>query len=70
MAYGQTGSGKTHTIFGPPNILDKAGKGLFGTDIIEEYGLFPRGMITIFNILKENRLKYPKEKMILTAAAV
>ena len=51
MAYGQTGSGKTHTMFGPPGILRKAALGQFGVDITPDYGLFPRGMITIFNML-------------------
>ena len=42
MAYGQTGTGKTHTIFGAPGVMDKAGRGEFGTSCPPEYGLCPR----------------------------
>jgi hypothetical protein len=59
MAYGQTGSGKTHTVFGPPGILARAGAGEYGTDIHHDYGLFPRGVITIFRRVEELRAHQP-----------
>jgi len=52
MAYGQTGTGKTHTMFGPPGLMARAAAGEFGTEVIEEYGLFPRGMIELYNRLQ------------------
>ena len=48
MAYGQTGSGKTHTVFGPPGIMAKAGAGQLGHGICADYGIFPRGLWTIY----------------------
>ena len=53
LAYGQTGAGKTHTMFGPPGIMAKAGKGDFGTDVCEDYGLFPRSVVQIYRRLNE-----------------
>ena len=70
MAYGQTGSGKTHTMFGPPGILRKAALGQFGVDITPDYGLFPRGMITIFNMLNNVRAANPGKTYVLTCSAV
>jgi len=35
-------------MFGPPGILEQAAFGKFGTDIDKNYGIFPRGMLTIF----------------------
>ena len=52
IAYGQTGSGKTHTMFGTPGILRDAALGKFGHEVTPNYGLFPRGMIAIFKMLK------------------
>ena len=62
MAYGQTGSGKP-TMFGPPGILRKAALGQFGVDITPDYGLFPRGMITIFNMLNNVRTSNQEKPM-------
>jgi len=42
-------------MFGPPGILEKAAYGQFGNNIDKNYGLFPRGMITIFEKLKSER---------------
>jgi kinesin family protein C2/C3 len=70
MAYGQTGSGKTHTVFGPPGILSRAGSGEYGTDIHQDYGLFPRGIITIFRRVEELRQLNPGQTFVLTCAAV
>jgi len=69
MAYGQTGSGKTHTMFGPPGIMAKASNGTFGYDIIPEYGMFPRGLITIYSKLQELK-KTSQEKFVMTVSAV
>jgi len=55
MAYGQTGTGKTHTMFGPPGYMARASKGEFGMKVIPEYGLFPRGMIELYNKLQALR---------------
>ena len=55
LAYGQTGSGKTHTMFGPPGILAEAAGGPFAAGIWPHYGLFPRGMIAIFERVRELR---------------
>ena len=70
MAYGQTGSGKTHTVFGPPGILSRAGAGEYGTEIHPDYGLFPRGVLTIFRKVAELRKLQPGKTFVLTCAAV
>jgi hypothetical protein len=48
MAYGQTGSGKTHTVFGPPGIMAKAGAGELGHGLHADYGIYARGLWTIY----------------------
>lgn len=55
LAYGQTGSGKTYSIFGPPGIMSEAGSGKFGTEIISDYGLFPRIALKVVDMLSENQ---------------
>ena len=65
MAYGQTGTGKTHTMFGPPGIMERAGKGQYnGIEIEDTYGIFPRSLIHIFHRAKEDN------NCILTCSAV
>ena len=68
LAYGQTGSGKTHTVFGPPGLMERAGSGEFGTEIIPEYGLFPRALYAILDRLQE--LRASGRILVLTASAV
>ena len=68
LAYGQTGSGKTHTTFGPPGLMDRAGKGEFGTEVIPEYGLFPRALMAILDRL--GSLDSGGNRALLTASAV
>ena len=71
MAYGQTGSGKTHTMFGPPGIMQRAGNGEYSSNINEDYGLYPRGLINITNMVNElNRNGDDHMKYILTASAI
>ena len=70
LAYGQTGSGKTHTMFGPPGILQKAACRKFGTEIHSDYGLFPRGLIKIFDTLEQKRKENPGKTYVLTCSAV
>eukprot|EP00946_MAST-07B_sp_MAST-7B-sp1_P002458 g2458.t1 len=48
MCYGQTGTGKTHTIFGPPGIMECAGRGDFGLSEPDGYGIFPRALLEIY----------------------
>ena len=56
MAYGQTGSGKTHTMFGPPGIMARAAAGEYGDrDCCPDYGLFPRGLLAVFEAVEELR---------------
>jgi len=69
MAYGQTGSGKTHTMFGPPGFMAKAARGDFGYDIAPEYGMFPRGLITIYSRLQELK-KTTQENFVVTVSVV
>ena len=65
LAYGQTGSGKTHTTFGPPGLMERAGRGEFGTDVIPEYGVFPRALMAIID-----RVAAAGSNFLLTASAV
>jgi len=65
MAYGQTGTGKTHTMFGPPGIMERAGKGQYGCGIETTYGLFPRAIIHIFQ-----RAKALGDACVLTCSAI
>ena len=46
----QTGSGKTHTMIAPPNTFVKYDSNI--SDIPDEFGLFPRTIITIFNMVQ------------------
>jgi hypothetical protein len=68
MAYGQTGSGKTHTMFGPPGIMARAAAGEYGTTCCPDYGLFPRGLIAIFEAFQDMRSL--GGAVVLTASAV
>ena len=68
MAYGQTGSGKTHTMFGPPGIMGRAAAGQYGDDMCAEYGLFPRGVLEIFDAVE--RMRAAGAQVVLTASAV
>jgi len=68
MAYGQTGSGKTHTVFGPPGIMGRAATGEYGNEMCPEYGLFPRGLLAIFDAVE--RMRQAGEAAVLTASAV
>lgn len=70
LAYGQTGSGKTHTMFGPPGIMQKAACRKFGTEVHPDYGLFPRGMVKIFDMLEQKRKENPGKTYVLTCSAV
>ena len=70
IAYGQTGSGKTYTMFGPPGCMKKAAIGEYGRDVHEDYGLFPRGLIDIFNRLAELKISDPCNSYVLTCSAV
>ena len=58
MAYGQTGSGKTHTMFGPPGIMARAASGQLGDGVCAEYGLFPRGVLEIFDAVEAMKAKH------------
>ena len=68
LAYGQTGSGKTHTTFGPPGLMERAGRGEFGTELVAEYGLFPRALYAILDRMVEKRSA--GRKLLLTASCV
>ena len=68
MAYGQTGSGKTHTMFGPPGIMGRAADGQYGDDMCSDYGLFPRGVLEIFDAVE--RMRAAGAQAVLTASAV
>ena len=68
LAYGQTGSGKTHTTFGPPGLMERAGNGDFGTELVAEYGLFPRALYTILDRVQEMRAA--GRTLVLTASCV
>lgn len=70
LAYGQTGTGKTHTTFGPPGTMARAGAGDFGADVIDDYGLFPRGMFAALARLHERRASGDGRRYVLTCAAV
>ncbi|KAK3234898.1 hypothetical protein CYMTET_54874 [Cymbomonas tetramitiformis] len=68
MAYGQTGSGKTHTMFGPPGIMARAAAREFGDEVCPDYGMFPRGLIAIFEAVE--LMRQSGEAAVLTASAV
>jgi kinesin family protein 4/21/27 len=59
-------------MFGPPGIMDCAGRGEYGDGVCPEYGLFPRGMIEIFRQLQEHRHSAEGQGMayVLTVSAV
>ena len=55
-------------MFGTPGIMERAAMGEFGFNVCPEYGLFPRGIIDIFNklqIMETSNMSY-----VLTASAV
>ena len=64
-AYGQTGTGKTHTMFGPPGIMERAGRGDYGVAVDAGYGIFPRALLAIFA-----RARALGEKCVLTCSAI
>ena len=68
MAYGQTGSGKTHTMFGPPGIMGRAAAGEYGDSLCPGYGLFPRGLLAVFEACEEQRRA--GATVVLTGSAV
>lgn len=68
MAYGQTGSGKTHTMFGPPGIMARAAAGEYGNSCCPDYGLFPRGLLAIFEACQD--MRSAGSAVVLTASAV
>ena len=68
MAYGQTGSGKTHTMFGPPGIMARAAAGEYGDSCCADYGLFPRGLLYIFQAYLD--MRSAGGAAVLTASAV
>ena len=68
LAYGQTGSGKTHTTFGPPGLMQRAGNGEFGTEVIDEYGLFPRALYAIIDRVQE--MNSTGRRLVLAASCV
>ena len=68
MAYGQTGSGKTHTIFGPPGIMARAATGDYGDELCDEYGIFPRGILHIYEAV--DAIKQAGAAVVLTASVV
>ena len=70
MMYGQTGSGKTHTVFGPPGIMERAGRGEHHIDVHQDYGLCPRVLIDVFGRLQNMRTSNPGTGYVLTASAV
>ena len=57
MCYGQTGSGKTHTMFGPPDLMRRAGSGIWGMNVMDDYGICPRGIIEIVKRLQEMKVQ-------------
>jgi len=70
IAYGQTGSGKTHTMFGPPGSMERAAKGAYGLKVHEDYGLFPRSLLNIFDRLNELNKVDTSNSYVITCAAV
>jgi len=70
MAYGQTGTGKTHTMFGPPGLMARAAAGEFGVEVISEYGLFPRGVIELYNRLQQLQSSGTGVDYVMTVSAV
>eukprot|EP01052_Picozoa_sp_SAG31_P045042 SAG31_NODE_8080_length_1526_cov_1.935529_1_plen_368_part_10 len=68
VAYGQTGSGKTHTMFGPPGIMGRAAAGEHGDSVCPDYGLFPRGLLAVFDACIAMRKS--GAAVVLTASAV
>ena len=45
-------------MFGPPGMMARAANGDYGFEIAEDYGLFPRGLITIFHAVKERYVSW------------
>ena len=70
IAYGQTGSGKTYTVFGPPGCMANAAKGLYGTSIYENYGLFPRTLQEVFHRVMDLKSSDPLNSYVMTCSAV
>ena len=66
MCYGQTGTGKTHTVFGTPGIMERAGRGDYGTSVPKDYGIFPRALLEIYTRAKAAS---PGE-LVLTCSAI
>jgi len=50
--------------------MDRAASGMYGISVAPEYGLFPRGMIAIYNTLKLMRAANPMKTYAMSAAAV
>ena len=70
IAYGQTGSGKTYTVFGPPGCMANAAKGLYGTSIYENYGLFPRTLQEVFRRVIDLKSSDLLNSYVMTCSAV
>ena len=70
MAYGQTGTGKTHTMFGTPGIMERAGRGDYGTSVNKDYGIFPRALLEIFARYKKLSSQSSDKNYILTAHSI
>ena len=70
IAYGQTGSGKAYTVFGPPGCMESAGKGEYGIDNHERYGLFPRTLLEIYHRLQELDTSDSSKVYVMTCNAV
>ena len=70
MAYGQTGSGKTHTVFGPPGVMARAGAGELGHGVCDDYGIFPRGLWTIYERVQALNAAGAGTSYVLTASCV
>ena len=71
MCYGQTGSGKTHTMFGPPNLMRRAGCGKWGAEVADEYGICPRGIIDIMGRVEKMKERDKSAiRYLLTVSAV
>ena len=55
-------------VFGPPGIMAAAASGRFGTDVVPEYGLFPRALVGAFQEVRRRRAA--GKRLVLTASAV
>ena len=57
-------------MFGTPGIMERAGRGDYGTSVNKDYGIFPRALLEIFARYKKLSSQSSDKNYILTAHSI